>query len=213
MRPLLSILAVGLVVILAVAFADLQAPSVTTVGAGSVTFEPKSSALVLQPQAEGCDDTGDQLDPCASRFVFAPSRAVVVAVSVLNHGPMTVTLDGASRAWLDQFGQTSLLAKPLAVFDGGDPLLGTGTENTSPAFRPIVLDPGEQRVVEIEFRTTEIRDACQHYSVGTGVIWDSLPIEWHWLINAHVHDIELQRPIEFLAPAEAACSTLPSRER
>jgi hypothetical protein len=118
-----------------------------------------------------------------------------------------MTLVGVSQQWIGQYLQTELLAEPVAVTDGGDPLAEAVRDDRGVPFQPVVLDAGAQRVIGVEFRTTtNVTDACERWSAGTGLVWNSVPIEWHLLISAHTKDIDFDQPIEFMAPTEADCS-------
>lgn len=210
MRPLFVILSVGLLVVLGVTLVDMQAPSITTVDRGSASFEPEPTGLEALPPEDGCEDpaTFDTDRPCARRFAFAPNATLMTWVSVRNDGPIPVTLDGVKQSWVDQFVGAAMLARPVVVTDGGDVFREAGRDDSGAPFQPIVLETGDQRVIGVEFRTTsDVRDACERWMVGSGVVFEHLPIEWHWLRSPHTQEIEFFRPVEFVAPTAADCSS------
>jgi hypothetical protein len=157
MRPMVILLALGLAVVGVGALAELNSSPIISIGPGSFGFEPRTDTLTLLEPEAGCvadPSTAPTDEVCPRRYAFAPNANLTAWVSVRNDGPFSVTLYGVSRAWLEQDPETNLLAKPVAGLDGGDPLQAAGTEmlRGSP-FEPVVLDPGDQRIVGVEFRT------------------------------------------------------------
>jgi len=210
MRQIVVVLAATLWIIgsAGVFVTDVSAPSVTSLGVGSVAFEPEAAGLKLDPPSDGCpQQAATQTDvACSRRYAFAPNATLQTWVSVRNGGPLAVTLTGAT-SWLDRYAGSALLAEPVVVSDGGDSVPEPRHDVPNTPFAPIVLSPGEQRLVGVEFRTTgDLADACQRWSVGSGVVFESIPIEWHWLANTHTLDLAFSQPIEFMAPTEADCS-------
>ena len=186
---------------------DVEAPSVTSLGAGSVAFEPETTSLKLDPPSADCtEQDAVQTDAaCSRRYAFAPNATLRTWVSVRNDGPLAVTLTGAS-SWIDRYAESVLLAEPVRVSDAGNPIPEPRHDGPAAPFAPIVLSPGEQRLVGVEFRTTsDLADACQRWAVGSGIVFESIPIEWHWLVNTHTVDLAFSEPIEFMAPTEADC--------
>jgi hypothetical protein len=204
MRRLIVVLAAGIVVISVVAIADFRASTLTSVRVGSVAFDPEASGLALLPPEDGC---GASAATCSRRYAFAPNRTLTTWVSVRNDGPLPVTLVGASR-WLDGFGEQAMLAEPISVTDGGNPLSEAQRAQAGAPFDPVVLETEEQRLVIVEFRTTsDFRDACERWMAGSGVVFESIPVEWHWLVRTQTQDIAFAEPIEFMAPTSADCTT------
>jgi hypothetical protein len=186
---------------------DAQAPSITSLSLGSVAFEPQTTGLKLDALAEGCaeDDALETGAVCPRRYAFAPNATLRTWVSVRNDGPLAVTLTGA-KSWMDQYTEPALLAEPVLVSDAGDPIPEPRRDAPTTPFAPIVLKPGAERLVGVEFRTTgDVADACLRWSVGSGMVFESIPIEWHWLANTHTVDLAFSEPLEFMAPTEADC--------
>jgi hypothetical protein len=211
MRQIVVVLAATLWIVgsAGVFVADVEAPSVTSLGAGSVAFEPQAAGLKLDSPSDDCpEQPAIQTDAvCSRRYTFAPDATLRTWVSVRNDGPLAVTLDGA-KSWIDRYAGSALLAEPVLVSDGGNPIPEPRRDVAATPFAPIVLSPGQQRLVGVEFRTTaDLADACQRWSVGTGVVFESIPMEWHWLASTHTLDLAFSEPIEFLAPTEADCSS------
>jgi hypothetical protein len=211
MRPIVIVLALGIAVLGAVALADLDAARIMRIGPGSYGIEPRTDTLTLfEPEADCVADpsTAPKDEVCPRRYAFAPGATLTAWVSVRNEGPFAVTLHGVSRSWLDQYPETNLLGKPVVGLDGGDPSQAAGTEmlRGSP-FEPVALDPGEERIVGVEFRTaSNMAEACEHYSEGTAVEWAFVPIAWQWLFREHEQEMELAEPIAFAAPTASECS-------
>jgi hypothetical protein len=209
MRQIVVILSAALWIIgsAGVFVTDVQAPSITSVRLGSVAFEPVATGLKLDAFANDCAEQ----DPlvigaaCPRRYAFAPNGTLRTWVSVRNDGPLAVTLTGA-KSWMDQYTEPALLAEPVLISDAGDPLPEPRRDAPTTPFAPIVLKPGAERLVGVEFRTTgDVNDACLRWSVGTGIVFESVPIEWHWLANTHTVDLAFSEPLEFMAPTEADC--------
>ena len=210
MRPLFVFLSLGLLVVLGVALVDMQAPRVAKVGVGSLSFEPEAAGLDALPPDDGCvDDASTDTDrPCAQRFAFAPNGVLRTWVSVGNDGPVPVTLDGVTSSWIDQLEEAAMLARPVVVTDGGDAFREAGRDDSGAPLQPIVLEAGDQRVVGVEFRTTgNVRDACERWVVGSGMVFDSVPFQWHWLTSPHALEVAFGHPVEFMAPTATDCST------
>lgn len=209
MRQILVILASALWIIgsAGVFVTDAQAPSITSLRAGSVALEPDATGLKLDPLADGCaqDDPLETSVVCPRRYAYAPNATLRTWVSVRNDGPLAVTLTGA-KSWMEQFEGPDMLAEPVLVIDAGDPIPEPRRDAPVRPFGPFVLKPGEERLVGVEFRTTgDVKDACLGWSVGTGIVFESIPIEWHWLANTHTVDLAFSEPLEFMAPTEADC--------
>jgi hypothetical protein len=207
MRQIVVILASALWIIgsAGVFVTDVQAPSVTSLRVGSVAFEPEATGLKLDVLAQGCAEQDPLETVCPRRYAFAPNATLRTWVSVRNDGPLAVTLTGA-KSWMDQYKEPALLAEPVLVSDAGDPIPEPRRAAPVMPFAPLVLKPGEERLVGVEFRTTgDVKDACLRWSVGTGIVFESIPIEWHWLANTHTIDLAFSEPLEFMAPTEADC--------
>jgi hypothetical protein len=202
----------GLVLVLGgVALADLGASRVISISPGSYGIEPRTDTLTLLEPEAGCvaDPSSAPTDEvCPRRYAFAPDATLTAWVSVRNDGLFPVRLNGVSRPWLDQYAETDLLSKPLLGLDGGDPLQAAGLEVLrGTPFEPVALDPGDERVVGVEFRTTNDLDyACEHWMDGSGGEWAFVPVAWQWLVTEHVQEIEFAEPITFMAPTAADCS-------
>jgi hypothetical protein len=213
MRPVVVAVVLGLVLVLGgVALADLSASRVINIGPGSFGFEPRTDTLILLEPEAGCvaDPTTPPTDEvCPRRYAYAPDATLTAWVSVRNDGPFPVRLNGVSRAWLDQYPETNLLSKPVVGLDGGDPLQAAGLEVLrGTPFEPMALDPGAQRIVGVEFRTTnDLTYACEHWMDGSGVEWAFVPIAWQWLFTEHVQEIEFAEPITFMAPTASDCAS------
>jgi hypothetical protein len=209
MRQIVVILAAALWIIgsAGVFVTDVQAPSITSLRLGSVAFEPQAAGLKLDAIPEGCDEL-NPVGPdsaCPRRYAFAPNATLRTWVSVRNDGPLAVTLTGA-KTWVDQFKEPAMLAEPVLVSDAGDPIPEPRPNLSVTPFAPIVLKPGQERLVGVEFRTTgDMKDACLRWGIGTGIVFESIPIEWHWLANTHTVDLAFPQPVEFMAPTEADC--------
>jgi hypothetical protein len=210
MRQIVVLVGVTLWILISatVLVTDVQAPSLTSVRIGSIAFEPETTGLRLDASPGNCADpasTGVE-SACPRRYAFSPNGTLRTWVSVRNDGPLAVTLLGAN-SWIDRFREPSLLAEPVAVADAGNPIPEPRREMQVVPFGPISLSPGQERLVGVEFRTTSnVQDACMGWSVGTGIVFESVPIEWHWLVNTHTQDIAFPEPIEFMAPTDADCA-------
>jgi hypothetical protein len=206
MRPILVVSAFVVVAFVAVASADLGAQAWTKVDSGSYGFQPVTDLRLLPAQPD-CESPGSATYPCVRQFAFAPNATLTEWVSVRNDGPLGVALDGVRDDWLSRF-DGSMLSRPVAAMDGGDPALATAAGTLEgPAFSAIVLGPGAERLIGLEFRTTgDVAFACQHWIEGSGVGWDAVPIAWHWLAFGHTEQISFDTGIEFMAPTAADCS-------
>ena len=207
---------VAIVVLLALGLTGLfdavLAPSFLGVGPGSYGLPPRTAGLELLPADASCDPTSGDLndEPCPQRYAYRPAQTLVAWVSVRNDGPLAVTLRGVSRSWLEQFGDPAVipLGKPRRGLDGGDPTsAGTAGSLSQAAFGDLTLAPGDERIVGLEFETLGDETlACRHWAVGSGTVWESVPVAWRWLVVEHTQEIPLANPIEFMAPAEADCA-------
>jgi hypothetical protein len=209
MRQIVVILASALWIIgsAGVFVTDVQAPSITSLRVGSVALEPEATGLKLDAFAEGCaeEDLLQTGAVCPRRYAFASNATLRTWVSVRNDGPLAVTLMGA-KSWIEQFKQPAMLAEPVLVSDAGNPIPEARYDAPVKPLGPTVLKPGEERLVGVEFRTAgDVKDACLGWSVGTGIVFESVPIEWRWLANTHTVNLAFPEPLEFMAPTEADC--------
>ena len=124
-----------------------------------------------------------------------------------NNGPLPVTLRGVSRDWLGQYEDFAPLAAPVAGLDGGDGFQSIGVDFSGTPIEPVVLDSGDERLVGVEFRTTDDRaDACERWVDGSGVRWEAVTIAWHWLYFGHETELAFLVPIDFMAPTDRDCA-------
>jgi hypothetical protein len=206
MRGRLVIFAIGIVA--AVVVADLGASSFIEIGHGSAGVVPQTDGLQLLPAGPDCEALlEDPEEPCPRRYAYRPGQSLVAWISVRNNGPVPVTVRGVSRAWLDQYVDIAPLGAPMAGLDGGDGFQSIGDEISGTAFEPVVLDPGDERLVGVEFRTTDdSEDACARWIDGAAVQWAAMPIAWHWLFIGHETELAFAEPIDFMAPTDRDCA-------
>ena len=202
-RLVLVLVAVGFAA--AVIVADASAASFMDLSHGSVELEPRSEGL---PAGRPCPEPSDESEePCPRRYAFRLGQSLVAWISVRNNGPLPVTLRGVSRDWLGQYEDFAPLAAPVAGLDGGDGFRSIGVEFSGAPFELVVLDPGDERLVGVEFRTTDDRaDACERWVEGSAVQWASVTIAWHWLYFGHETELAFVEPIDFMAPTERDCA-------
>lgn len=207
MRRILVVLAIGVVAAVAVAIADLNAPGFIAIQHGSIGVEPQTEELELLPADPDCEEPFfDSDEPCPRHYSFRPSTTLTAWISVRNEGPVPVTLDGVSQRWLDQFVESEPLGWPVAGLDGGDPIPEL-LELRGVPFEPVVLKPGDERMVGVEFRTADdTAHACERWVEGSGVGWEAVPMAWHWLFATHEEELAFAEPITFMAPTAADCS-------
>jgi hypothetical protein len=204
MRPIVVLLLVAAVAGAAVVAAGAAASRFVSIGPGSVDVEPWADAFERLAPEPGCGET-KQDEPCARRYRFRPDATLTAWVSIRNDGPVAVTLHGASGAWLATYADIAPLGKPVAGLDGGR--FEHGLDELRPVpFEPVVLEPGDERLIGIEFVTTDAESACRDWVEGGGVVWPAATIAWSWLLAEHEQDVAFPDPIEFTAPTDADCA-------
>jgi hypothetical protein len=123
--------------------------------------------------------------------------------SVRNEGPAPVVLEGVAADWFDR--PELMLARPVRVLDGGDPIDPTGWHPTQTAWQPLSLAPGGQRMVGIVFHTSgDLAAMCRHYTDGGGIGFGSAPMKWRVAVATHVYELPL--PFFVMAPTTAECT-------
>jgi hypothetical protein len=198
-------LSLALAAVAVLAVADLLAPAYVDVGRGSYGFPVQADAFELLPAEDGCDERSSWDDPCPQRYAYAPNEALTMWISVRNGGFLPITLNGVSQDWIDQY-PPYILGRPTAGLDGGDPSLGWQGGDPVPS-EPVVLNPGDQRAVGLQFRTSDdLAFLCQHWGEGNGIGWEFVPITWRLLFFEHEQRIDFDEPIVFMAPTAADCS-------
>ena len=170
---------------------------------GSVGVFPRTEELTAVRGAD-CFGLETAEERCLVEYAFAPDARVTVWISVWNNGPLALTLDGVSQSWLERHSGSITLGVPIRDIDGGNPIPAIETLGDMD-FSPVVLQPGDQRLIGIEFHTTTLAVACEHWAGASGVAWGEIPIEWHWLLVRHEQNAALDWPIAFTAPTAAEC--------
>jgi hypothetical protein len=210
MGKVAGILAVGMVMVLAL---DLASPSVIRLEHGSVGIDPQTADPRLLPfdplwDDPECEEPGDGEDePCARRYAFDPGATLTVWISVRNAGPVPIRLLGVSDTWLATFADVDLLAEPTATVDGGDPhQAGTLAMLTAEPFRPLILGPGDERLIGVEFAfTTDLEHACRTWQQGGAVGWERVPVSWSGIVLEHEDEVAFADPVSFMAPTAEDC--------
>lgn len=199
-------LAVAVLAAFAVAIADLRASDVIGIGPGSFGFEPRAEGLALLPPEASCQSRAAPSPvQCARRYAYGRDKTLTAWVSVRNEGRFAVTLDGVSQRWLDQF-PSELLIRPVAQLDAGDPTRGWDPSRSAP-FKPVLLNPGDQRAVGVQFRTTgDVAFACRMWKEGGAIGWEAIPLAWHWLFSEHEVESTFAAPIRLMAPTSTDCA-------
>jgi hypothetical protein len=193
-------IAAGLL-LLAVAAADATAPMWSDQTPGSYGFPLRTDLQAVEP-FEDCDE-----EPCAEHFAFRPGGTVLVLTSVRNDGPLATTLEGVSQRWLAET-SALLLSRPTGGFDAGDPDLIAAGDDLLGSTEPVVLTPGQQRVVGLNFELThDLAQACESHRGGGGIGWDDVRLSWRWLFVTHEETLPLTPPVVFQGPTEDQCAS------
>jgi hypothetical protein len=202
-RSRLIVLAVAIVAVVGVASADVTAGAFIGIRQGSYAFTFTTDGLSALPPDPKCAAPGAAA--CARRYAYSRDKTLTAWVSVRNDSAVPITLDGVPDRWFEQFTEGQLVRPVLAV-DAGDPAAGWDGSSSTP-FQPVVLKPGDQRVVGVRFKTSgDVAHACAYWREGTGVGLEALPLAWHWLLSRHQADVAFMAPFVLMAPTSEDCA-------